>query len=161
MNASPIRFLESDGSEHFVYLSDPALRLVFSISSPGDGYLLLAYRLSSETLIYGVMKVHIFASGDVYYHGESRPYSVIAHGDTTIPIFASLSGLDGNEVSLALHYVSLTSLGITVGEPGLASYPAFYEGHEFRLVLEAIDPALCVPEALAEYAPYLKTDYLL
>ena len=161
MNASPIRFLESDGSEHFVYLSDPALRLVFSISSPGDGYLLLAYRLSSETLIYGVMKVHIFASGDVYYHGESRPYSVIAHGDTTIPIFASLSGLDGNEVSLALHYVSLTSLGITVGEPGLASYPAFYEGHEFRLVLEAIDPALCVPEALAEYAPYLKTDYLV
>jgi hypothetical protein len=135
--------------------------LSLSSTALGDCFLLLAYRVNSSLTIYGVMKVHIFAPTETFYSNGNQITYVVQNGDSTISVFKQVMGVNGYGVTLYYLYIPLSSLGIAPSTLGDGTYNATYDGHTFTVKLRVMAAAVCQVSGIAEFAPYLKTTYLV
>jgi hypothetical protein len=160
LNVSSLRFLEADGTPHDVSINDSALTLALSSTAVGDGYLLLAYRVSEQLTIYGVMKTHIFAESTISYVGSSGWTYVILNGDNTVYVMKTTPAIDDEGyVTLTDLYLTLSVLGIKPDAVGDKSYLATYLTYHFELQLRVVDPSVCHLDGIADFMPYLQTSY--
>jgi len=160
-SGSNVRFLEGDAESHGVALTDPGLSLTLSSTEPGEGYLLLAYTVSSELTIYGVIKTRIFTDDDIFYsNGEMKTYVVLG-GDTTVLISQNIIGVHGETIELAYFYLPLTALHVSPNALGEGVYQGHYSNHIIPISLVVLDPAVCHLDAIGEYLSYLKTSYFI
>ncbi|OPZ35452.1 MAG: hypothetical protein BWY98_00722 [Tenericutes bacterium ADurb.BinA155] len=158
-NVPNIPFFEDDRTIHTPAFSDPALTLTLSSSAVGNAYLLLTYRVSSSLTLYGVMKVKIFASSEVYYSTLNQTNYVVQNGDSYISVYKMVKGVNDDEVTLAYLYPAISTLGISPDALGLKTYSGHGYGTTFDVRLNVVDPSACVVESIVEFMPYLKTTY--
>lgn len=158
-NVSAFQFFEDDRTGHTIPFSHPDLTLTLSSTAVGNGYLLLAYRVSSSLTIYGVMKVKIFALSEVYYSTQGQTNYVVQHGDSIISVYKMVNGINGDKVTLQFLYPSVSTLGINTDALGLDNYTGHGYGTTFSVSLNIVDAAACTVTGISEFMPYLKTSY--
>ena len=160
-SGSNIRFLEGDAESHGIALNDPSLSLTLSSTEPGEGFLLLAYTVSSELTIYGVLKTRIFTENDIFYSNNAKQSYVVLGGDTTLLISQNIIGIHGETIELTYFYLSLATLQITPSALGEGVYEGRYLDHTLPISLVVVDPASCRLDEIGEYLSYLKTSYFI
>lgn len=159
-NVSNFEFYEDDRTIHTAAFADPALTLTLSSTAVGNAYLLLAYRVSSSLTIYGVMKVKIFATSEIYYSTQGQTNYVVQHGDSIISVYKMINDNNGNGITLSYLYPSVAAtLGINTDVLGLNTYNGHAYGATFDVRLNIVEASACTVAGIAEFMPYLKTTY--